>query len=138
MSDPKQEYLTKHPEIKEIMGDMLAECLIEEPTDVLAFFQQHLAKKQSSSFAPLVVCGPSGVGKGTLIGMLKDKFGDQFGFSVSHTTRSPREGEEHGVHYYFSEHAEMELGISNGDFIESANVHGNYYGTSKKAVASVG
>ena len=46
---------------------------------------------------PIVVCGPSGVGKGTLIEMLMKKFSnDSFGFSVSHTTRGPREGEVDG------------------------------------------
>eukprot|EP00591_Stephanopyxis_turris_P008630 CAMPEP_0195522044 /NCGR_PEP_ID=MMETSP0794_2-20130614/19928_1 /TAXON_ID=515487 /ORGANISM="Stephanopyxis turris, Strain CCMP 815" /LENGTH=82 /DNA_ID=CAMNT_0040651723 /DNA_START=199 /DNA_END=443 /DNA_ORIENTATION=+ len=52
---------------------------------------------------PVVICGPSGVGKGTLIDMLMKRFpNDQFGFSVSHTTREPRDGEEDGVHYNFS------------------------------------
>ena len=52
---------------------------------------------------PIVFCGPSGVGKGTLIDMLMKRFpNDQFGFSVSHTTRKPREGEVDGVHYNFS------------------------------------
>ena len=45
--------------------------------------------------------GPSGAGKGTLIGELKNAYDKKFGFSVSYTTRAPRQGEEHGVHYYF-------------------------------------
>ena len=51
----------------------------------------------------LVVCGPSGVGKGTLIGRLMAEHGDKFGFSVSHTTRGPRPGEQDGVHYHFTD-----------------------------------
>eukprot|EP00957_Ditylum_brightwellii_P138648 10568003-Ditylum_brightwellii.AAC.1 len=52
---------------------------------------------------PVIFAGPSGVGKGTLIEMLMKRFPDeQFGFSVSHTTRKPREGEVDGVHYNFS------------------------------------
>ena len=87
--------------------------------------------------APLVICGPSGVGKGTLIGRLMEEFGEQFGFSVSHTTRDPRPGEEHGVHYNFTDVASMRAEIEAGQFIEFAEVHKNLYGTSKAAVSSV-
>jgi len=62
---------------------------------------------------------------------------DQFGFSVSHTTRKPREGEIDGVHYNFTTVEEMKKEIDGGKFIEYANVHGNYYGTSVTAVSSV-
>ena len=51
----------------------------------------------------LVISGPSGVGKGTLINKLMVEHGAKFGFSVSHTTRGPRPGEEDGVHYHFVE-----------------------------------
>lgn len=79
---------------------------------------------------PVVFCGPSGVGKGTLIKMLMDRFpGGQMGFSVSHTTRAPREGEEDGVHYHFITVDQMKKEIAEGNFIEYAEVHGNYYGT---------
>ena len=92
----------------------------------------------AASVAPLVVCGPSGVGKGTLIGRLLEEFGKaRFGFSVSHTTRAPRAGEEHGVHYNFTDVASMRAEIAEGKFIEFAEVHKNLYGTSKRAVSSV-
>jgi guanylate kinase len=79
---------------------------------------------------PIVFCGPSGVGKGTLIGMLSKRFdNDAFGFSVSHTTRSPRDGEIDGVHYHFTTIESMEAEIANQQFLEHANVHGRYYGT---------
>ncbi|CAM9356117.1 unnamed protein product [Scytosiphon promiscuus] len=89
------------------------------------------------SLKPLVVCGPSGVGKGTLINMLREDFPGRFGFSVSHTTRKPRPGEEHGTHYFFSEKPEMQAEIDDKKFIEHANVHGNLYGTSIAAVQNV-
>ena len=50
---------------------------------------------------PLVICGPSGVGKSTIIKRLTDEFPGLFGFSVSHTTRQPRNGECDGVNYYY-------------------------------------
>jgi len=87
---------------------------------------------------PVVICGPSGVGKGTLIELLQKQFpNNKFGFSVSHTTRKPREGEENGVHYHFSTVDEMKGEIDEGKFVEYAEVHGNYYGTSIKSVESV-
>jgi guanylate kinase len=78
---------------------------------------------------PVVFCGPSGVGKGTLIEMLMKRFPEQFGFSVSHATRKPREGEVNGQHYHFTTVDKMKEDISQGKFIEYAEVHGNYYGT---------
>ena len=60
-----------------------------------------------SKLRPIVMCGPSGVGKGTLINRLMADFPGKFGFSVSHTTRAPRPGETDGVHYNFVENAAM-------------------------------
>ncbi|KAI3507571.1 hypothetical protein L1887_22559 [Cichorium endivia] len=83
---------------------------------------------------PIVISGPSGVGKGTLINMLMKEFPAMFGFSVSHTTRAPREKEENGVHYHFTNRSVMEEEIKAGKFLEFAAVHGNLYGTSVEAV----
>ena len=77
------------------------------------------------TFPPVVFCGPSGVGKGTLIELLRKRFpDDQFGFSVSNTTRSPRDGEIDGVHYHFTTVESMKQEIAAGNFIEFAEVHG--------------
>mmetsp|Transcript_43659 Transcript_43659/g.92809 ORF Transcript_43659/g.92809 Transcript_43659/m.92809 type:complete len:92 (-) Transcript_43659:280-555(-) len=85
---------------------------------------------ESTPPRPVVICGPSGVGKGTLIELLQEHFpAGKFGFSVSHTTRKPREGEEDGVHYHFSTVDSMKEEIEAGKFVEYAEVHGNYYGT---------
>lgn len=86
---------------------------------------------------PVVISGPSGVGKGTLIAKLMKEFPSKFGFSVSHTTRSPREKEIDGIHYHFTERSKIEKDISEGKFLEFAHVHGNVYGTSIEAVESV-
>ena len=83
------------------------------------------------------MCGPSGVGKGTLINRLMADFPGRFGFSVSHTTRAPRPGEEDGVHYNFVQKADMEADIAAGKFLEYAHVHENIYGTSLAAVEAV-
>ncbi|KAM0829992.1 hypothetical protein ACQ4PT_066512 [Festuca glaucescens] len=86
---------------------------------------------------PVVISGPSGVGKGTLIAKLMKEYPSKFGFSVSHTTRSPRVKEIDGVHYHFVGRCKMEQDISEGKFLEFAHVHGNLYGTSIEAVESV-
>lgn len=78
---------------------------------------------------PLVIAGPSGSGKSTLLKRLFEEFPDKFGFSVSHTTRNPRSGEEDGKHYYFTNKEEMQKQIDNGEFLETASYSGNLYGT---------
>jgi len=87
----------------------------------------------------LVVAGPSGVGKTTIINqMLADEeLRDQIGYVVSHTTRPPREGEVDGKNYFFIDRAEMDGMVANGDFLEHAEVHGNLYGTSWAAIDAV-
>jgi guanylate kinase len=111
--------------------------------------RQTLHSQQNNiNVEPLVICGPSGVGKGTIIeGLMKryhnhdngddSKRQNPFGFSVSHTTRQPRPGEEHGKHYYFMEMYEMQQQIEEGKFVEYAHVHGNLYGTSKQAITDL-
>ncbi|XP_027071098.1 guanylate kinase 2-like isoform X2 [Coffea arabica] len=86
---------------------------------------------------PIVISGPSGVGKGTLISALMKEFPSTFGFSVSHTTRAPRKREQNGVHYHFTERSVMEEEIRDGKFLEFAEVHGNLYGTSIEVVEVV-
>eukprot|EP01083_Nonionella_stella_P042133 113997_1 len=78
---------------------------------------------------PLVVCGPSGVGKGTLLQYLLSNRSSHFGMSLSHTTRSPRIGEINDKHYKFIDRDLFKKGIDEGEYIEYALTHGNYYGT---------
>lgn len=83
--------------------------------------------------AILILSGPSGCGKSTLLKEVYKDIDDYY-FSISTTTRDPREGEAHGVDYLFTSKEEFEKDIENGDFLEYANVHGNYYGTSLKPI----
>ncbi len=81
----------------------------------------------------LIVSGPSGAGKSTIIQRAEPMIGD-FHFSISTTTRAPRDGERDGVDYYFTDTETFEEDIRSGYFLEYALVHGNYYGTSMKPV----
>jgi len=80
----------------------------------------------------LVISGPSGAGKGTLCKALMEK--NTMWLSVSATTRQPRNGEIHGKNYFFISHEEFQSRIEKGDFLECAQVYGNYYGTPKSSV----
>lgn len=83
--------------------------------------------------AILVLSGPSGAGKSTIINAASDEIGEYY-FSISTTTRAPRAGEEDGVDYFFVTKEEFEEDIKAGNFLEHAQVHSNYYGTSLKPV----
>ena len=96
----------------------------------------------------LIICGPSGAGKGTIIDKLMKNSPDKYSLSVSHTTRKPRTGEVDGKHYHFVSKEQMEADIAldetNKDkegykfkFLEHAVVHTNLYGTSVASVKDI-
>lgn len=80
-----------------------------------------------------ILSAASGTGKTSLADALAKRFPD-VALSVSHTTRAPRPGEQHGVHYYFVTPAEFEAMVQRGAFLEHAEVFGHRYGTSHAAV----
>jgi guanylate kinase len=81
----------------------------------------------------LLITGPSGVGKGTLVARLLERH-PQIWLSVSATTRQPRSGEVEGQHYFFLERAAFERRVDTGGFLEWAEFAGNLYGTPRAAV----
>jgi guanylate kinase len=81
----------------------------------------------------LVISGPSGVGKGTVIQEILRNRRD-LSVSISYTSRAPRAGETEGVSYFFVSRAVFEQMIAAGEFLEHAEVHRNYYGTSRAQV----
>ena len=83
---------------------------------------------------PIVISGPSGVGKGTLYTRLRENHPGCFAFSVSHTSRKPRAGEQHGVDYHYVSMEEFEDLIAKDSFIEHAKFGDNRYGTSKMTI----
>jgi guanylate kinase len=80
----------------------------------------------------LVVSGPSGSGKTTLCRRLADA--GEARYSISCTTRPPRSGEQDGLDYHFLDRSDFEVRLSAGDFLEHAEVHGNFYGSLKSEV----
>lgn len=81
-----------------------------------------------------VISAPSGAGKTTLIGQVLKQF-PQLSYSISHTTRKPRQGEIHGRDYFFIDEQEFQTRIARDQWIEWAQVHGNFYGTDKAFVS---
>lgn len=82
----------------------------------------------------VAISGPSGVGKGTIMNLLRERLKNAV-FVLSHTTRRMRAGEEDGVQYHFVSKEEFERGIAAGEFLEYAQVHQkDYYGILKKPV----
>jgi guanylate kinase len=82
----------------------------------------------------VVVSGPSGSGKTSLAREVCDELGEKAYFSISTTTRPMREGEKNGVDYFFVSKEEFLKDVEEGYFLEWAEVHGNFYGTSKKQI----
>ncbi|MBC2905960.1 guanylate kinase [Streptomyces cupreus] len=80
-----------------------------------------------------VLSGPSGVGKSTVVAHMRKEHPEVW-LSVSATTRKPRPGEKHGVHYFFVTDEEMDKLIANGELLEWAEFAGNRYGTPRAAV----
>jgi len=98
--------------------------------------QSETQRKQTSPQGVLyVVSSPSGGGKGTLIRRVLEVVPD-LSYSVSYTTRAPRNGEVDGREYFFVNRQRFEEMINEGAFLEWANVHGNLYGTAKRQVIS--
>jgi guanylate kinase len=81
----------------------------------------------------IVLTGPSGVGKGTLLRSLLQRHPDLY-LSVSATTRQPRSGEVEGKNYYFVQRPQFERMVAQGEFLEWAEFAGNCYGTPRQAV----
>ena len=84
----------------------------------------------------LVVSGPSGAGKGTICSLLRKEL-PELSYSVSVTTREPREGEVDGRDYFFKTVAQVKDMIFRGELLEYAQVYGNYYGTPKPYVMNL-
>jgi guanylate kinase len=84
----------------------------------------------------IIITSPSGGGKGTLIKAVIEAV-PHIGYSVSYTTREPRKGEEEGRDYFFVSVEEFERLRGEGEFLESATVHSNFYGTSRTQVENI-
>jgi len=128
-------FLTKHPEIKQILNDYMTNMLLHKPDDVFKFTKDYFSiLAESPNIAKvLTIVGPSGVGKKTLIHRLCQEF-PELSLACSHTTREKRENEVHSKDYYFvTKEKFLDLIIKN-EMVEHTVYVDNYYGTSKVEV----
>lgn len=99
--------------------------------------REGVIKVSETTGSLFIVSAPSGAGKSSLIAALLKRYSnDDMAVSVSHTTRQPRPGEIDGQHYHFVDKAQFQALIDDGAFYEWAEVFGNFYGTSKAAIAA--
>lgn len=121
--------------------DQLSDSELLEKVKANTSLRQEAIELENSArqmkYKPLIIVGPSGVGKGTLIEELTKKYPNLFGFSVSYTTRDPRPGEVHGKNYFYIKKDEFKQMIEKDQFIEWFEVHGNFYGTSKGVIKDI-
>lgn len=121
-------YLSSHPEVRSMLNDFMSSCLLDKPDDVYGFAKEFFAEMRPEhslaqgvgGWQPVVICGPSGVGKQTLINLLVVQYSQKFGFTIQHTTRPPRPGED-SSDYHFITLDEMQQGIEDGKFLEYSN-----------------
>eukprot|EP01033_Poteriospumella_lacustris_P008342 gene8343-6020_t len=143
ISPENRQFIESHPALQRLLNDFVTEIRLKDPQDLVSFGLDYLSVLQKAGtvaepdLCPVVIAGPSGVGKGALITRLLATFPDAFGFSVSHTTRGPRPGEVDGQHYNFVTKEAFEAALAENAFVEHALVHTNYYGTSFAAIDKV-
>jgi guanylate kinase len=93
-----------------------------------------MGEGEVQKFGLVVISAPSGGGKSSLCAELLRRHGARLALSISTTSRAPRGSEQNGVEYFFVERGEFESRIRAGGFAEWADVHGNYYGTSRQTL----
>lgn len=113
------------------------DVIFKDKTETAHADEEEEDVKQPKDRRPIVISGPSGVGKGTLVTMLLEKHPKVFGKKASHTTRKPRDGEIHGTHYYFVTKEEFNVIRDSDEFLEFNNFNGNDYGTSRKVAQGI-
>ena len=132
-ADSAEQNLRDRASMRDIAEPLLDVNLIR---DVLDAWTRPLPASYLTS--PLVLSGPSGVGKNRLVTSLLVDYNKYFKRCVTHTTRRPREGEVNGTHYHFVPKEVFAQLVERGDyFLENAKVHGNHYGLSKESYRNV-
>lgn len=134
-----EDYVSEHPELREILNDFMSSLLLSKPDDVYLF-----AKEYFHPFNPkpvkdkwFIICGPFGVGKKTINNWILEKYPQLFEFVKSYTTRPKKADEEEGKYYYFIDDAEFKRREEAGEFIEIVENWDCRYGTAKAEIQRI-
>merc|ERR1719453_44758 len=139
-------YVKEHPEIRSLLNDFMCATLLEKPDNVFHFAANHFAGLQPPEeatgprYAPLLLTGPEGSGRKSMLTKLEKEFPGMFETPVRHTCRPPLAalGEVDGTHFHFTSKEHMTADIENGKFMHyEADRHGILYGTSYASVEAV-
>mmetsp|Transcript_37520 Transcript_37520/g.49332 ORF Transcript_37520/g.49332 Transcript_37520/m.49332 type:complete len:250 (+) Transcript_37520:45-794(+) len=134
LMEQHDEYISEHNEIREVLNDFLSSVLLHKPDDVFVFAKEYFHSFNPTPLKnkPLILVGPSGVGKRTLIDLVLQEYGDIFDRKKSYTTRQIREGNEKAQgNYYFIGQEAFQHKVAQKDFIEHRELSdGCWYGTS--------
>lgn len=134
------EYVRAHPEIRSLLNDFMCAVLMEKPEDIFEFAHNHFGAMQPprddmpKGHTPLIVCGPLGVGRATLIQGLKNAFPERVISPVRTTTRPQSAGEKDGSDFIFLSREAMTADLENGKLIEHETIDGELYGTSFSSI----
>merc|ERR1711976_818954 len=124
-----------------LISDYMTKLLLKKPENIYNYTKEYfkfLSKKDiKNKIKPLIICAPSGCGKGTLIKKLIKNYPHYFKLSVSYTTRQPRKEDIDGVTYNFVDKDKFSEEINNNNFIEYVEYNGNYYGTNYNYINNI-
>ena len=136
--DSHNSYILEHPEMRQILNDFMSSVLITKPDDVYLFAKEyfHPFNPTPVKDKPFIVCGPFGVGKGTLRKRVLGKYGDLFDHCISHTTREKKADEAEGAYHYVTNDV-FERMKKDGKFFETCESWGHQYGTSKQEIQRI-
>ena len=124
-------YIQGHPEIREVLNDFMSAVLLHKPNDVFVFAKEyfHPFNPTPLKYKPLIMVGPSGVGKNTLRDQILEKYGGLFESKISYTTRPSKGIEKHKEMYYFISREEFTKRAEKNEFVEYCEINGHLYGT---------
>jgi len=133
-----EEYIMNHAEIREVLNDFLSSVLLNKPDDVFVFAKEYFSPFNPTPLKgkPIIIVGPSGVGKNTLVKSVLEKYKGVFERKISYTSR-PKKIHEKTGNYYLISREEFEKKIKAGDFVEYKEISGYYYGTCKKELLRI-
>jgi len=151
LSEQHRAYLAAHPELTQLLHDLLCNCLVNKPEDPFHFCREYfyglkggdgvgdatIGWGYKGKCRALLVTGPTGAGKHVAVRQLANKLRLHFGVAVSHTTRKPRNGEKDGVDYIFTDKEAMSIAMQAGEFLCVTEVEGELYGVKKDRVDTV-